>query len=233
MNISKPTSAQSYMEGFHGQHRDSVRQIEDSRVRKLFERIFRPSKKDVVIDCGSFIGFGALAVSPLVQQGKIIAVEASHNCFEILCANIDGNNIKNIIPVNSAVWSSSGVEMNLASGGVQANSLIHGVVADATKSFSNQPVLTKAIDDLVYDLRLKRVDMISLTINGAEPNALRGAESTLQNLRPRIRLAGWYQINGRPIAHICKEILEQHDYFVHVGKRNGLMAVPREQVIFD
>ena len=123
--------------------------------------------------------------------------------------------------------------MDLVSGGVQANSLIPGIVADVTKNYSRHPVLTKTIDDLVEDLKLKRVDMLSLTINGAEPEALRGAANTLKKMRPRIRLAGWYQIDGQSIASICKDILDQYDYFVYVGQRNGLMAIPREKICFD
>ena len=120
--------------------------------------------------------------------------------------------------------------MSFASGGVQANSLITHVVADATKDYKSRSITTKAIDDLVDELGLSKVDMISLTINGAEPKALAGAKNTITNMRPRIRLAGWYKVDGQRIARICEEILNNHNYFVFIGPRNGLMAIPREKL---
>ena len=41
--------------------------------------------------------------------------------------------------------------------------------------------------------------MISLTLNGAM-EALIGAKETLENLRPRLRIAGWYK---RDEEYIC------------------------------
>jgi hypothetical protein len=62
----------------------------------------------------------------------------------------------------------------------------------------------------------------------AEVEALGGAKNSLSNLRPRIRLAGWYSRSGRKISEITKEILEQYDYYVFIGKRGNVMAIPRE-----
>ena len=230
LNIPNPSHSQAYMEGFHGQHRDGIVQIQDLQLREVLAREFTPSSGDIIIECGSFIGFGALAVSPLLKTGKIFAIEAGSECFEILSSNISINGIKNIKPVNAAIWSTSGAKMELASGGVQANSLIPHIVADVTKDYKSQAILTKTIDQLVDELKLTKVDMISLTINGAEPEALAGAQNTIKKMRPRIRLAGWYEINGQRISRICEEMLNKHNYFVFVGPRNGLMAIPKEKL---
>lgn len=230
LNIPNPTDRQVYMEGFHGQHRDCIFHIEDIKLKETFSQVFFPSPDDVIVECGSFIGFGVLAVSALLKSGKIIAIEADDECFEILTMNIFNNRIKNIQPVNAAVWSNSGTQLSFASGGVQANSLISHVVADATTNYKSRPITTKTIDDLVDELGLSKVDMISLTINGAEPEALAGAKNTISNMRPRIRLAGWYELKGQRIAKICEEILIKHNYLVYVGPRNGLMAIPKEKL---
>ena len=73
--------------------------------------------------------------------------------------------------------------------------------------------------------------MISLTLNGAEVEALNGATRTISNLRPRIRLAGWYQRNNEFICDVCKQYLEKLDYFVYIGKKKGVLAIPKEKML--
>ncbi len=87
-------------------------------------------------------------------------------------------------------------------------------------------VETATIDSLVERFDLDRVTMLSLTVNGAEVEGLLGAERTLGELRPRIRLAGWYYRDGRRIADIAAEILEKYNYRTFIGLRGNTMAVP-------
>ena len=70
--------------------------------------------------------------------------------------------------------------------------------------------------------------MISLTINGAEPNAIMGAQKTLKKYRPRLRFAGWYKIGDRTVASICKPMLEEIGYYVATSKNNGVLACAAE-----
>jgi hypothetical protein len=76
---------------------------------------------------------------------------------------------------------------------------------------------------------LVRLDMLSLTLNGAEPEALDGAANALRALRPRVRLAGWYTRGGEKIWSLAKPRLEAHGYRVHVGRRGNVLALPRER----
>ena len=69
--------------------------------------------------------------------------------------------------------------------------------------------------------------MLSLTLNGAEVEALEGAKQTLKNLRPRIRLAGWYSRGGKKISELAREQLLTFGYQVFIGPRGNTLAVPR------
>ena len=123
--------------------------------------------------------------------------------------------------------------MNLASGGTQANSLIPEVVEDAVhNNHKDQSVITKTIDDVVDEYDLKSVDMISLTINGAEPNALKGGLNTINKYRPRLRFAGWYVRNGKSVASVCRPLLEELGYQVLINHNNGVMACALEKATF-
>ena len=86
----------NYMEGFHGQHRDTIMHINDINLKNKLLKEFLPKDDDVILDCGSFLGFGTLALSPLLKNGRIIAIEASQNCYDILKKNIKFNNINNV-----------------------------------------------------------------------------------------------------------------------------------------
>ena len=89
------------------------------------------------------------------------------------------------------------------------------MVREVDRSHENfKTVFTKTIDDIVDELQLDNVDAVSLTINGAEPNAIMGAQKTLKKYRPRLRFAGWYKIGDRTVASICKPMLEEIGYYV-------------------
>ncbi|MDP6952966.1 MAG: FkbM family methyltransferase, partial [Alphaproteobacteria bacterium] len=110
---------------------------------------------------------------------------------------------------------------DLQSGFAQANTL----VAELHHGEETRRVRTVSVDALVAEHGLSRLDMLSLTLNGAEIEALEGADETLAGLRPRVRLAGWYERGGRRIADIAREILERHGYRVFVGPHGNLMAL--------
>ena len=231
MNIQGADKNQSYMEGFHGQHREALALLASPEISSSFTDIFVVQPSDVIIDVGAFIGFGALATSKLNYRGKTISVEADSNCFSLLSRNVIANGSNVVVPVNAAIWEESGIKMNLASGGTQANSLIPEVVEDAVHNHKDQSVSTKTIDDVVDEYDLKSVDMISLTINGAEPNALKGALDTIKKYRPKLRFAGWYVRDGRSVASICKPMLEELGYRVVISHNNGVMACAKEKLL--
>jgi len=87
-----------------------------------------------------------------------------------------------------------------------------------------QEVQTITIDQIVKEYSLPKVDMLSLTLNDAEIEALGGAKETLRSHRPRIILTGWYSRNRETIAVHTKRILEQIGYKVFIGPRGNVLA---------
>jgi FkbM family methyltransferase len=55
-------------------------------------------------------------------------------------------------------------------------------------------ISTLAIDDVVRDQNLKRVDLIKMDIEGAESHALRGAEQTLRQFRPKLGISVYHKL---------------------------------------
>ncbi len=212
------------MFGFHGQHKDAIADLEDEAARRRLTAAFRPDSGDVIIDCGCFLGFGELRLAPELPGGHIYAVEADPDCYALLERNLRENGIANVTPLNRATWKEE-TELELETSFAQGNSLIREV----QKGTATKIVRTITIDMLVSEHGLSRLDMLSLTLNGAEVETLEGASETLAQFRPRVRLAGWYSRGGRKIWQLTRERLEAHGYDVFVGRRGNVMALPREE----
>ena len=86
---------------------------------------------------------------------------------------------------------------------------------------------TVTIDELVRIHSLAKVDYVSLTLNGAEVEAIDGMKETLTTHCPRIRLAGWY-VREAPIWEICSEKLKRFDYKIVIGKWGSLFAYKKK-----
>jgi len=215
----RPKCSIYFMSGFHGQHKDSIVDIKDIKLQTKMLDVFSFEPDDVVIDGGSYIGFGALRICKMVPDGKIVAVEAEKKCFNLLNKNIEENDIKNVIPVNKAICESD-EPVTIMTRSHQENTLIEGVLYKT----EDRRIEGVSIDTLFETLNLKKVDLISLTLNGAEVEAIDGMVKTMRRFRPRIRLAGWYSRNGKEVYQLCREKLKAYDYKVIIGKRGCLYA---------
>lgn len=212
------------MFGFHGQHKDAIAD-QPEHVRAALNEAFRPKDDEIFIDCGAFLGFGELRIAPDVRKGHLYAIEASTVCHALLNRNLTYNAVTNATALHRAVWKEE-TELELERGIAQGNTLVEEV----HKGTSKERVRTISVDGLVEQFMLSRLDMLSLTLNGAEVEAIEGASKTLRTLRPRIRLAGWYSRGGTKIWQLTKAQLEKSDYRVYVGPRGNVMALPREHL---
>lgn len=212
------------MFGFHGQHKDAIADQPEA-VRAVLADAFRPKSDEVFVDCGAFLGFGELRIAPEIGSGHIYAIEASKACHALLQRNMTYNKITNVTALHRAAWKEA-TELELETSIAQGNTLIEEV----HKGTAKERVRTVSVDGLVDEFGLKRLDMLSLTLNGAEVEAIEGAARALRDLRPRIRLAGWYSRGGTKIWQLTKAQLEPYGYRVFVGPRGNVMALPQERV---
>jgi FkbM family methyltransferase len=216
--------AESELFGFHGQQKDQL-QVSPPKRRTALLELFRPKSGDVVVDCGPFLGFGEIRISPELLSGRVIAIEASAACHRRLTLNLERNKVPNVIALHRAVWNCE-TELDLSTGHAQANSAFSEIAPSETK----QKVRTVTIDGVARDHGLERLDVLSLTLNGAEPEAIDGAHGVLTRLRPRIRAAGWYLRDGEPIWQHLTRRLEPYGYACFKGTRGGFLAFPTEML---
>jgi FkbM family methyltransferase len=199
---------------FHKQHADTLYDLNVSTAMResLFE-IFSIKKGDVILDVGSFIGYGSMRLAQIVgDSGKVIAVEADPTCGQLLEKNITSNDFKNIEIIKKAAWNEN-CSMSFYKKRKQENSLVNEIIESDNKI----TVEAVKLDDVIIELGLEKLTHVSFTINGAEPEAIQGLSSVLDLYSPSILAAGWYRRGSDFIWQILQDLLIRHNYQVIVG----------------
>jgi len=161
--------------------------LEQYAYRKTLDPI-RAEPGDVVIDAGGCWGDSALyfahRVGPL---GRVFSFECIPENVRIFRQNLAANATlaDRIEIIERAVWSRSGERLTFQSSGP-------GAVVASGGTGAGQ-VTTAAIDEFVSERRLDRVDFLKMDIEGAEPEALRGAERTIRRFAPTLAIAVYHR----------------------------------------
>lgn len=212
---------------FHPQHIDTIRDIPGAsqKLKTKLQELFAIKKGDVFVDVGSFIGYGAMKIGSLVgTSGKVVAIEADPDCRRILEKNIKENTISNIQVVPKAVWNEKGM-LALHRSYKQANSLVQDIITETeTNTVQVQTDTIDTIDNILNDLGVTDVSLISLTINGAELEAIEGMSKTLETCSPRLSIAGWYERDGHPIWERAVSLLKEKGYETVKGNKGRVFA---------
>jgi FkbM family methyltransferase len=142
----------------------------------------------VFIDIGAHVGRYSLLGSKLVgSEGFVIALEPVPETYASLRENLRSNGVANVVALPLAAWSSNNVLEILVPPGRSGSS------AMVTRHFTGLglrgrriSVKAVALDNLVKDLRISRVDLIKIDAEGAELEILRGSLDIIRKYRPAI-----------------------------------------------
>jgi FkbM family methyltransferase len=154
-----------------------------SYEREVFDKLFdvlRPGS--IFIDVGAHIGRYSFPIAkPVGADGLVIAVEPDPLAFKALLMGVKLNNFRNVLALNIALGDGEGKAI-LCQKHVTATSSI--VEFDKCQRFVEVPL--KRLDSVVEELRLKRVDVIKIDVEGAEIKVLKGAVNTITRFKPLI-----------------------------------------------
>ena len=162
-----------------------------------YDSIVEPKLGDIVFDIGAYVGDTALWFSKAVgPQGKVYAFEPEPRNFEKLKANLERNNVTNVIPLQLAVSETKG-EMQVASGA--GSSVI-------TQDDTGTSVKVTTIDKFVEANKLPRVDFIKMDVEGHELKVLKGAHETIQAFKPSLAVSAYHR--GDDLVELPKLLLK-------------------------
>jgi FkbM family methyltransferase len=126
--------------------------------------------------------------------GVVVAIEPAPENIECLRRNYSREIAAGrVIVYPKGVWDKDDfLTLNVDSHNSAADSFVlHPDGAQAT----GQKLPLTTIDKLVAELGLPKVDFIKMDIEGAEPNALRGARGTLERWHPKLSISAYHKPN--------------------------------------
>jgi FkbM family methyltransferase len=137
---------------------------------------FNPEEGDLVVDIGAAFGFYTMLSSKRVgSKGKVIAIEAQPDSFEMLNQNIKLNGLANVVTLSYAVYSKKS-RLKLYSG--------YSIMQERAGKDLQKYIEINAdtLDCLLFELiKITKVNWIKIDVEGAELEVLKGAHNILSN----------------------------------------------------
>ena len=141
---------------------------------------FTPKEGDTVIDIGAHIGRYTITSSKQVgNTGRVVAIEADPENFELLKRNIALNKLTNVLTLNYAVFSTrTRMKLYEQSASAKYNSLM---LARAAKTKNYVEVNADTLDNILKLNEVNQVNWIKIDVEGAEFEVLKGSSKTLSS----------------------------------------------------
>jgi FkbM family methyltransferase len=171
----------------------------------------RPEENEIYIDVGCF---NTSTIEQFIEfcdgsHEKIIGIEADRNCFLDITRTIGKKKLERVSVINKGAYSREGILS------FQSNEM--GALSTISESGEGAVDVSK-IDTIANGLK---VTMIKMDIEGAELEALFGAEETIKRNRPRLAICVYHKPSDITdiLAYILDLVpeyrfyLRQHSYF--------------------
>jgi FkbM family methyltransferase len=154
----------------------------------FLDKVLKPGM--VFVDVGANDGYYTLfAAQQIGRTGRVLAVEPSTRERTNLERNIARNGLGNVTVVPVALGAACGTAgLRLAQGAHSGHNTLGRFANDGVHAESVEQVTVRALDDVVAEQKLDRIDIIKIDVEGAEANVIAGGKSVLRAMRPLILL---------------------------------------------
>jgi FkbM family methyltransferase len=165
-----------------------------------------PSKNGTVVECGAYLGYKTIRFAQeLVPQGHLLAIEMMPDNVEILRQNIKANNLESrATVVEAGVWKESG-EVLVKGKGRQRNTLVDLEKLEEDLGFKAR---VDKLDHFLAEWGIDPIDLLFITVNGAEIEAIQGLKEWLPKVKG-LFIVALYKRDGKSNAMVCKELLQE------------------------
>jgi FkbM family methyltransferase len=188
-----------------------------------YKNLIKVDTNDIVIDAGGCWGDTALYFAAL-GAANIFSFEFIESNVDIMKKNMNLNDHlkKKIQIVERPLWDHSDVKMSYQDRGPASK-------VDIDDKYRNS-VLTITIDDIVKQKNIDRIDFIKMDIEGAEFNALKGAENTIKAFKPKLAISAYHKFDDLyRLPKLIKSIRNDYrfylDYYTIVADEIILYAI--------
>ena len=145
----------------------------------------------VVFDVGAHAGQFTKLFARLAPNGFVFAIEPQSYARRILATAIRLNRLRNVAILSMALGEAPGVallSLPIKASGSYGFGLATLGAAGGGRKCEVEAVAVSTLDGCVAALALDRLDLVKADIEGAELIMLRGAQRTLETLRPALYL---------------------------------------------
>ena len=115
------------------------------------------------------------------HNGRVLAFEPCSETCSTLIKNIHLNGLKNVESFPIALWNKDGVHTLYTKIHTGGNSLI-----EDNDVIDKNVVATRTLDGLFCNLKMNKIDLIKIDVEGSEKEVLEGMKITLQLFTPRL-----------------------------------------------
>jgi FkbM family methyltransferase len=185
----------------------------------------------IAIDAGANEGlYTLLGAVHAGSAGRVVAIEPSDRELTILENNIATNGLGNVTIEPIALLDRSGeTKLRIAEFHHAGQNTLGSFAYEGVRASTTLSVRADRLDRVIERLRLPRVDVLKLDVEGAEHCVLRGAHEVLRRLRPFMILElqnDSLRFMGSSRVEVIAE-LRSHDYDVRdFHPETGLMGSP-------
>lgn len=179
---------------------------------------------DFVIDGGSCWGDTSLYFADLTgPKGKVFSFEFVENNIQIQNDNLKLNHgledtVKIISSPLDAVTGKTVDFIPNGPGSTIDNDISEFVINNQSGARQDRKIYTVAIDDMVKDKTMEKVDFIKLDVEGSELNVLKGSRETILKYRPKMAISIYHKLSDfvdipKYLSSICKDYEFFLDHF--------------------
>jgi FkbM family methyltransferase len=150
------------------------------------------------------------------KTGKVVAIEADPDNFQLLKRNIALNKLTNVMPLNYAVFSErTRMKLYEQSASAKYNSLM---LARAARTKNYVEVEADTLDSILKLNEVNQVNWIKIDVEGAEFEVLKGSTKTLssENMSLLIEI---HNIEDPGHHHNIVDFLKYHNYEITFEQR--------------
>ena len=143
-----------------------------------------------IIDAGAFTGDTSIPLSEITKK-DVYAFEPFNESYNLLLNNIKKNDIKNIVPINMSLGDINGERILFLSG-----NNVQGITNDKNIRSYDREIKVKetTIDRFVKDNNLD-IGLISVDVEGAELELLKGAVETIKTQKPILIISIYHKVS--------------------------------------